>query len=142
MDVAVEAAPHGAQQRRRHGHAAHGARGKVDVVVPVDDGLAPRHLVGDVAKGRQPVHHLVQDAAERPDIARLAQLHKLGPAGQPSATRVVGVHERLGRHVVGRANLRLSVDVDRLVRLDGVGDTKVDELQPATDQHKVGGLQI
>ena len=124
----TQATLHRADEGRRHGHAPHTAAGKVNGVIPVNDSLTPGHRVGDVREGREPVNHLVEDAAEGPHVAGLTEFHKLGLAGNPDAAHGVVVHQRLGRHVIWRADLRFSVDVDRLICLDSVGDAKVDEL--------------
>lgn len=156
--VAGQAAAHRAQQGRRHRRAPDAALPELDGVPPVEDGVAAGHLVRDVGEGRLAVHHLVQDAPQTPDVAGLAELHELGPGlvlvgGRPAADPVivallllrggrVEVDHALRAHVVGGPDLGLAVHVDRLVRLDGVGDAEVDELQPPLHQHEVRRLQV
>lgn len=140
--VAVQAPPHGAEQRGRDEHAADASGRELDGVVPVDDGLASGHLVRDVAERRDAVDHLVQDAAQRPHVARLAELHKLGTACKAASGGIVGIQERLRGHVVGGSDLGLAMDVDRLVGLDGVCDAEIDELQLASDKDEVGRLEV
>lgn len=156
--LAVKTAAHGADDGGRHAAAVLGGFREIDLVRPVDDGLAARHLVGDLAKGREAVDHLVQDAAERPDVRGLAELHELGSAGVTAVVQgrrdaelavlrgrkrvLVRVHQRFGRHVVGRADLRLAVHIDRHFGLDGVGNAEVDELEAALDKDKVGRFEI
>lgn len=119
--------------------------------MPVDDGLTASHVVLDRRKGRVAIDHLVEDTAQGPHIAGLAELHQFRAAHTrvESPTTVgraegvmVRVHKTLGGHVVGCADLRLAMDVDRLVCLDGVCNAKVDQLQAALHHNKVGGLQI
>ena len=75
--LAAEAPPHRADQAGRHAAAVLSGLGELDLVGPVDDGLAARHLVGDLAEGREAVHHLVEDTPQAPDVAGLAELHEL-----------------------------------------------------------------
>lgn len=53
------------------------------------------HLVGDVGERRLAVRHLVEDAAEAPDVAGFTQFHDFvgGGGGAPSAAVVAVVVE-------------------------------------------------
>lgn len=142
MRISDEAALHGPEERRRNEEAASGSGRKFDCMVPVNDSLASCHRVDNMAERGHTVDHLVQDAAKRPNIASLADLHELWPARNAPAARAVRVQQRLGRHIVWRSNLGFAMDVHSLVRLDGVGNAKVNELETSLDEHKVGRFQV
>ena len=106
-------------------------------------------------KGRSAVHHLVQDAPERPHITRPPEPHAHSTVVVARLTRVTprvvivtpeGVLRRVrcdgfGRHVIDRSNLRLPVDVRRIVR-ERLGDPKIDQFQVAFDEDEVGRLEV
>lgn len=114
--------------------------GELDGVARVRDGHDALHLVGDVGKGGFAVDHLVQDAAETPDVAGLAQFHHFGLLRWDVASDV-GVDQGFGGHVVRSADVLLAVDVDGVV-LDGVGDAKVDQFQTSLQEEEVGRFEV
>ena len=101
-----------------------------------------------VSKRRAAIHHLVQDAAKRPDVGGAAELQHRAAATQSTAAAATAaaaqrrhVHDGLWRHVVEGAHLAVAHDVGGVVG-DGARDAKVNELQHALHKHKVGGLQV
>ena len=62
--VAIQATLKGSNQRWGDGSSAHATRWELDGMAPVDDGLASCHVVGNVAKRRHAIDHLVKDAAQ------------------------------------------------------------------------------
>ena len=109
--------------------------------------------IGDVGEWRGPVDHLIQDAAERPDVAGSAEFENDRVAkvfgirivvlivAMVAANVAVAVDESFGTHVVRRADLVLPMHIHRVI-LDRVGDTKIDNLQPALDDQEIGRLEI
>jgi len=89
------------------------------------------------------VCHLVEDAAEGPDVARSAEFHETGLADQGHwlPRGGIDVDDCFGAHVVQGADLTFTVDVDGVV-LNRVGNAEVDQLQLAADEEKVGGFQV
>lgn len=147
MLVAVQAALQRAHEAWGHRGAADATVAELDVVLPVDDGVAARHLVRDVAERRRAVHHLEQDATQAPDVAGLTELHKLrswrvgyGTDAVAADVGRVGIDQTLWAHVVGSTDLGFTVHVDSLVSLDRVGNAEVDELEAALHQDKIGWL--
>ena len=155
--LSVQAPSHCADKTGRDSASVLGGVREVDLICPIDDGLATRHLVRDLPERWQAVHHLIQDAPQAPHITWLAQLHDLGLTpvvllqwrrnGKPPVIRggegiLVGIHQGLGRHIVWRANLRLAVDIDSHLGLDGVGDAEVNQLQSPLHEHEVGRLEV
>lgn len=65
-------------------------------MVRVGDRAHLEHGVADVVEWRRAIDHLVQDAAERPGIARAADLQ---------VAHAVAELDGLGAHVVERSNL-------------------------------------
>src|SRR5687768_1458506 len=76
--VADQTAPHGLDDGVGDSSAAWSMQREVNVVVNIDNSLATRHLVCDMAEGRRAVHHLVKNATQGPNIARSAEFHQLG----------------------------------------------------------------
>ncbi len=70
------------------------------------------------------MRHLVEDAAQRPDVRRAAELVQARDVARAR------VGDRLGRHVVERADGGVALDVGR-VRVLLLGDAEVDELELA-----------
>eukprot|EP00958_Prasinococcus_capsulatus_P015819 scaffold1705_cov304-Prasinococcus_capsulatus_cf.AAC.9 len=92
--------------------------------------------MGRVREGRLAVDHLVEDAAQRPDVRGTPNLHGLAVCPVAAAAQ-----DGLGRHVVERAHLALAHDA-RGVVADGLGDAEVDEPQPALHAQEVGRLEV
>ena len=53
-----------------------------------------------------------------------------------------GIQNGLGGHVVEGANVRFAINIGRVVTLNGLGNSKVDEFECSSDEQKVGRLQI
>jgi len=142
--IAVEAVAEGGFETRGYAYVADTVVWVMNGIVAVDDGKDTRHLVGDVGEGRLAVDHLVEDAAQTPDIARLAELHIFGAVavGEKAAGAARAVFKTLRRHVVWCTDVRVAVNVDGMVDFDGVGDAEVDELETPLDKHEIGGFKI
>lgn len=76
--VAVEAHAEGALEAGGHGDVADAVVRVCDGVVAVHDGEDAAHLIRDVGEGRLAVDHLIQNAAQAPHVAGLAERHVLG----------------------------------------------------------------
>ena len=85
-----------------------------------------------VAKWCFPVDHLVQDTPKRPDVGRPTDLHGRSPFTRGLRRPRAAISNRLGRHVVQRADLRIPIDVRRVV-LDGPRDPEINKLEAALD---------
>mmetsp|Transcript_3107 Transcript_3107/g.7331 ORF Transcript_3107/g.7331 Transcript_3107/m.7331 type:complete len:281 (+) Transcript_3107:456-1298(+) len=130
----------------RPGVAVEAAANKVEQVAVVEVreldrvvGVRDRVHLLDEGKGgerRRAVHHLVEDAAERPDVGGPPHPHRRGP---PDV--VVSPKDRLWRHVVERPHLILPYD-GRCVCLHGLCNPKVKELQLTLDKDEVGRLEV
>lgn len=90
----------------------------------------------EVSKGSLAIHHLVEDAAQRPHVCWLACL-----VGHDPFLLSALLLDGLGRHVVGRPNDIVPSDVEGS---DGdlFSNTKVDDLDPTLNHQEIGGLQI
>lgn len=88
-------------------------------------------------KGRLSIDHLIEDAAERPDIAGPSQLHQ-APSLSPA---LVDVRERFRRHVVDCAHLNAALNVCGILR-HCLCYAEIDQLEPPFHNDKVGRLQV
>lgn len=142
--ISVQAVPERGLQTRWNPYVADAVVCEVDFVVAVYDGEDARHLVGDVGEGGFAVDHLIQYAAETPDVARFAELHVLRSiaVAQLAPCAASAVFETFGGHIIWGTDVRIAVDVHCMVNFDGVCDAKVDELEAALYQQEVGGLEI
>ena len=97
-----------------------------DLLARVGDGVELLVDVLQVRKGRVPMHHLIEDAAKRPDVRGASELEaRLAPLP-------VHVSDGLGRHVVDGAHLRVSRDLGGIA-VALLRDPKVDELERSFD---------
>ena len=86
----------------------------------------------EIAKRRLPVDHLVQDTTERPHIGSAPDLHRRPPFSRRLRRPGATISNRLGRHVVQRAYLGISINIGRVV-LDGPRDPEINQLEAALD---------
>lgn len=84
------------------------------------------------------VGHLVQNAAETPDVAWRTQFHEAGRtnAGHGFTRGGIDVYDRFRGHVVQGADLGFAVDIDSVI-LDCIGDPEVDEFKSALHEEEV-----
>mmetsp|Transcript_36423 Transcript_36423/g.120038 ORF Transcript_36423/g.120038 Transcript_36423/m.120038 type:complete len:590 (-) Transcript_36423:1692-3461(-) len=125
------------QAAPQHVHHVRVARGREgDCLARVGDRLQLLVDGAQVREGGVPVHHLVEDAAEGPDVRGAAELELALGRGVVTLAR-----DRLRRHVVDSPDLRVARDLCRVgARL--LGDAKVDQLERALDAEEVGGLEV
>lgn len=92
------------------------------------------HNLFDVRKWRLAKCHLVQDAAERPNIRRPVE-------PKPAVFLGRRVANGLGRHVIERPDLRLAHNVGGVIA-NLLCNAKIDNLEPSVDADKVGRLEV
>eukprot|EP00183_Erythrolobus_madagascarensis_P000914 CAMPEP_0185856300 /NCGR_PEP_ID=MMETSP1354-20130828/28569_1 /TAXON_ID=708628 /ORGANISM="Erythrolobus madagascarensis, Strain CCMP3276" /LENGTH=210 /DNA_ID=CAMNT_0028558521 /DNA_START=234 /DNA_END=863 /DNA_ORIENTATION=+ len=98
----------------------------------------------EMCKRSFPVHHLVQNASERPYVAWPPEL-VCSPDCTPGGTSRMSIgstQQRFGAHVVGSANLSISQDRCRIVGAECLRNSKVNQLESSLDKQEVCGLEI
>lgn len=101
-------------------------------------------VLGKPVPRRSLVHHLVEDAAKRPDVRRPADLRfiRLGKAHADAVVAGISrLEEHFRRDVGERAHEAVAEHAGGFGR-HGLGDSEVDELELALDEEEIAGLEV